>query len=155
MPGGCALARRFRWKLVRQCGIILTSQIHVHQFEIIRREISGGEGFETIPWHPIFFFFFFFFFRIQIGAIAGSPVRENERLRRRRRFGVIIDREAGAAIRLLLAAMQRTLPAPHHGVLQIWQLIRVIVGVVQRTLNKRRIDLTAESCMDLRITSSL
>src|SRR6516225_9732770 len=47
------------------------------------------------------------------------------------------------AIHFPLATMQCVLPAPHHGVLQVWQVIRIVVAVVQRTLNKSRIDLTS------------
>jgi hypothetical protein len=60
-----------------------------------------------------------------------------------RRRSVIVNREMGAVIHFPLAAMQCTLPAPHHGVLQVWQVIRIVVAIVQRTLNKPRIDLTS------------
>src|SRR5262249_18355954 len=48
-----------------------------------------------------------------------------------------------AATHVLLATMQCTLPAPHQGALQVWQLIRIVVGVVQRMLNKHWINLTS------------
>ena len=49
----------------------------------------------------------------------------------------------GRTIPLLLDAIQRALPAPHHVVLQAGQLVRIIVGVIQRPLNKPWIDPTS------------
>jgi hypothetical protein len=49
----------------------------------------------------------------------------------------------GRTIPLLLDAIQRALPAPHHVVLQAGQLVRIIVRVIQRSLNKPWIDPTS------------
>ena len=57
---------------------------------------------------------------------------------------IIPNPEMRSVIRFLLAAAEGTLPASHHEVLQDRQLIRIFVGGGQRTLNKRRIDLTAD-----------
>jgi hypothetical protein len=76
-------------------------------------------------------------------AITGYRWAGNEPLRRRRGPSVIADHEMWSAIHFLLAPMQCTLPAPHHGALQVWQLIRIIVGIVQRTLNQVGVDFSS------------
>ena len=60
---------------------------------------------------------------------------------------VIVNREMRSVIHFLLAAAEGTFPAPHHGVLQDRQLIRLVVGVVQRTLNEVRIDLDLQQAL--------
>lgn len=57
-------------------------------------------------------------------------------------FRVIVNREMGL-IHSPGTAEICTFPAPHHGVLQLRKLARIVVGVIQRTLNKPRIDATA------------
>ena len=45
------------------------------------------------------------------------------------------------AVACFLAAAVSTFPAPHHGVLQKGQLIEIFIGIVQRALNERGVNL--------------